>query len=253
MRELWTSGVVRLELLEWRPTAPERLWGTPIVAVHGAIGRAQSWRDEGEAAIAGRLGHRPRALGAFSRRGMGSSDAPPSGYGLVDFADDLAAAVDTFGYRRFVLVGHSLGVPIALSYAARRPTGLVGLVLGDYGPRYPAFGERWMTQVEERHRSGAPAGFDLEAARRMRADSREVDLSADLSSISFPVLVVTADDLVSVTAGDRITYETRLTDVRIVRIAGAGHMLSVDGRSDAFHTTLGEFVARFDDQDSRFA
>jgi pimeloyl-ACP methyl ester carboxylesterase len=103
-----------------------------------------------------------------------------------------------------------------------------------------------MTQVEERHRSGAPAEFDLEGARRMRADSRELDLSAELSSITFPVLVVTADDLVSVTARDRVTYEKRLSDVRIVRIAGADHMLSVDGSSHAFHAALGEFVARFD-------
>jgi pimeloyl-ACP methyl ester carboxylesterase len=246
MRELWTSQGVRLELLEWRPSVDERHWGTAIVAVHGGIGRAQRWRDEGEAAIAGRLGHRPRALGAFSRRGMGRSDAPPTGYRLADFVDDLAAAVDTFGYQRFVVMAHSLGVPIALSYAARRPTGLVGLVLGDYGPRYPALGEKWMTQVEERHRSGASAEFDLEGARRMRTDSREVDLSDELTSITFPVLVVTADDEVSVTARDRVTYEKRLSDVTIVRLAGAGHMLLVDGRSDAFHETLGKFVARFD-------
>ena len=246
MRELRTSGDVRLELLEWRPSVEERRWGTPIVAVHGGIGRAQRWRDEGEAAIEGRLGHRSRALGAFSRRGMGRSDAPPTGYRLADFVDDLAAAVDTFGYQRFVVVGHSLGVPTALSYAARQPNGLVGLVLGDYGPRYPALGERWMTQVEERHRSGTAAEFDLEGARRMRADSREVDLSAELTSITLPVLVVTADDEVMVTAGDRVTYEKRLIDVRIVRIAGAGHMLSVEGSPDAFHAALGEFLDRFD-------
>ena len=246
MRELWTSGGVRLELLEWRPSVEDRLWGTAIVAVHGGIGRAQRWCDEGEAAIAGRLGRRSRPLGAFSRRGMGRSDAPPTGYGLVDFVDDLAAAVDTFGYQRFVVIGHSLGVPIAVSYAARRPTGLVGLVLCDYGPRYPALGERWMTQVEERHRSGPSVEFDLDGARRMRADSREVDLSAELTSITFPVLVVTADDEVMVTAGDRVTYEKRLSDVRIVRIAGAGHMLSVEGSPDAFHAALGEFLDRLD-------
>ncbi len=186
------------------------------------------------------------ALGAFSRRGMGRSDAPPTGYRLADFVGDLAAAVDAFGYQRFVVMGHSLGVPIALSYGARQPTGLVGLVLGDYGPRYPALGERWMTQVEERHRSDPSAEFDLEGARRMRADSRDVDLSAELTSITFPVLVVTADDEVMVTAGDRVTYQTQLIDVRIVRIAGAGHMLSVEDSSDAFHAALGEFLDRFD-------
>jgi pimeloyl-ACP methyl ester carboxylesterase len=80
----------------------------------------------------------------------------------------------------------------------------------------------------------------------MRADSREVDLSAELTSITFPVLVVTADDEVMVTAGDRVTYEKRLSDVRIVRIAGAGHMLSVEGSPDAFHAALGEFLDRLD-------
>lgn len=246
MRELWASGSVRLELLEWRPTVEERLWGTPIVAAHGAIGRAQNWRDEGEAAAAGRIGNRPRALGAFSRRGMGRSAAPPSGYALADFVGDLAAAVEAFEYPRFVLAGHSLGVPIVLTYAARQPTGLVGLVLGDYGPRYPAFGDRWMAQVEERHRSGASDQFDLEGARRMRAESREVDLSSDLPSVRCPVLVVTGDREASLTPQDRVGYERGLRDVRIVTIAGAGHMLSVGDRPDAFHAALGLFVGRFD-------
>ena len=247
MRELWASnGSVRLELLEWRPTVEERLWGTPIVAVHGGIGRAQTWRDEGEAAAAGHLGDRARMLGAFSRRGMGRSAAPSSGYALEDFVHDLEAAVEALGYPRFVLAGHSLGVPIAISYAMREPTSLVGLVLGDYGPRYPAFGEKWMTEVEERHRSLSWGEFDLDGARRMRADSRDIDLSPDLARITCPVLVVTGDRGVSLTPQDLAAYERELRDVRIVTIAGAGHMLSVDGRADAFHAALGAIVRQFD-------
>lgn len=247
IRELWaTNGSVRLEVLEWRPTAGKGTSATPIVGVHGAIGNAQTWRDEGEAASSGRLGGRPRALGAFSRRGMGRSDAPASGYGLREFVGDTAAAVAALGYSRYVLAGHSLGVPIAIAYAARRPAGLVGLLLGDYGGRFPAFDDTWMDQVEERHRSGRGGAFDLGGARAMRAESRPTNLTHELRLITCPVLVVTGDRDVSLTADDRERYERDLADVRVVTLVGAGHMLSVDGRADAFHAELGQFVEQFD-------
>ena len=247
MRELWATGSgVRLELLEWRPTVEERGWGTPVIAVHGGIGRAETWRDEGEAAAAGRLGDRPRTLGAFSRRGMGRSEAPHSGYALSDFVDDLAAAVKTLGYPRFAIAAHSLGVPIAISYTSRSPDGVVGLALGDYGPRYPAFDETWMRSVEERHRAGTGAMFDLEGARRMRADSRAIDLSSELASIRCPVLVVTGDRDVALTPQNRACYEGALADVRVLILAGAGHMLSVESRPDAFHAALGSFIKGLD-------
>lgn len=206
IRELWaTNGSVRLEVLEWRPTADDGTWATPIVGVHGAMGSAQTWRDEGEAASSGRLGGRSRALGAFSRRGMGRSDAPASGYDLREFVGDTTAAVAALGYSRFVLAGHSLGVPIAIAYAARRPPGLMALLLGDYGPRFPAFDDTWMDEVEERHRSGRGGAFDLDGARAMRAESQLRDLTHELRLITCPVLVVT---------GDR--------DVRSLRTIGSG-------------------------------
>ena len=247
IRELWaTNGSVRLEVLEWRPTAGDGMSATPIVGVHGAIGSAQSWRDEGEAASSGRLGGRTRALGAFSRRGMGRSDAPASGYGLREFVGDTTAAVAALGYSRYVLAGHSLGVPIAITYAAGRPPGLVALVLGDYGARFPAFDDTWMDQIEERHRSGGSAAFDLDGVKAMRAESHPKDLSDELGSITCPVLVVTGDRDVSLTSDDRERYERSLADVRVVTLTGAGHMLSVDGRADSFHAELGRFAAQFD-------
>lgn len=251
-RELWgVNAGVRIEVLEWRPSVPERTWGTPIIGVHGAIGNARGWDGEGEAASAGRLGARPRCFAALSRRGMGRSDAPDAGYHLGDFVGDVASAVEALRYSRVVLFAHSLGVPMAISFAARQPQGLAGLVLGDFGPRYPAYDDAWVTRVEERYRSGATGPLSLHAVRQMRAASREIDLDDALGSIRCPVVVVTGDtEDVMLTTGHRERYQRGLVDVRFVTIAGAGHMLQVDGRADALHDVLGAFVARFDDSAS---
>lgn len=246
-RELWAlSGAVRIEILEWGPASGTRA-GTAIVAMHGGIGSARTWETEGEAAAAGRLGGRARQLAALSRRGMGGSGAPASGYGLANFVEDLGAAVRALGYERFVAVGHSLGVPIVLSFAAGSPAGLVGIVLGDYGPRYPRLDDAWVNEVVGLYRSGRVGALNIDALRRTSAESHQVSLVDELARITCPVLVVTGDgDPISLTKDDRMAYERGIRDVEIVVIPGANHMLSVKGDPQYFHAALGAFVARFD-------
>ena len=45
-------------------------------------------------------------------------------------------SIRAVGYERFVVFGQSLGVPIVLEFALSRPSGLAGLALGDFPPRY---------------------------------------------------------------------------------------------------------------------
>jgi pimeloyl-ACP methyl ester carboxylesterase len=247
-RELWaTSAGVRIEVLEWRPSTPERTWGTAMIGVHGAIGNARGWEAEGVAAIGGRVGGRPRCFAAFSRRGMGGSDVPKTGYGLREFVDETASAVEILDYARFVLFAHSFGVAIAISFAARRPAGLAGLVLGDFPPRYPPLDDIWVQRIEERDRAGETGPLSLHAIRQMRAESQERDLDHELGSIACPVLVLTGDGPDAMLTPDhRERYRRALTDVRFVTIAGAGHMLQVEGRAGPLHDALGAFVARSD-------
>ena len=80
----------------------------------------------------------------------------------------------------------------------------------------------------------------------MRAESQLTELSDELCTITCPVLVVTGDGDVSLTADDRERYGRNLAHVRVVTLVGAGHMLSVDGRADAFHAELGHFAKQFD-------
>jgi len=80
-----------------------------------------------------------RRIVSVSRRGMGLSSAPSSGYAPAHFADDVEAVVNALRLNRFVYFGHSMGVPIGLEYVLRRPAALAGVVLGDAPAMYIDF------------------------------------------------------------------------------------------------------------------
>jgi pimeloyl-ACP methyl ester carboxylesterase len=239
------SDRVSLEVLEWGGSADGS--ATAVIAMHGAVGNAMSWQEEGEAAAAGRLGATPRRFAALSRRGTGGSDTPPAGHAHDDFVNDLSRVIVALAYPRFVVIAHSFGVPTAIGAAARAPAGLVGLVLGDFGPRYPAYSDEWLARVEARDRAGDLDGVRIEGMRALRRESREIPLDGELGKIECPVLVITgtANDVL-LTPEHRARYERRLRRVRVVALEGAGHMLSVDGSRESFHATVGAFLAELD-------
>jgi pimeloyl-ACP methyl ester carboxylesterase len=184
---------------------------------------------------------------------MAGSDAPATGYRLEDFVADLSAVIAASGYRRSIVFAHSLGVPIAISFAAQHGDRVAGLVLGDFGPRYPSLSEDWIRRVEERFAHDAAdmgsAKFSIEAMRQMQRDSRAIALDEAVAVIGCPILVLTGDQPDALlTADDRARFERSGADVRIVTIAGAGHGLDVGGRNDSLLSILGAFVARVDER-----
>jgi pimeloyl-ACP methyl ester carboxylesterase len=74
---------------------------------------------------------------AIDHRGWGESDAPVSGYGLADLADDAQGVIEALELKRYVLIGHSMGGKVAQLMASRRPKGLVGLILVAPSPPQP--------------------------------------------------------------------------------------------------------------------
>ena len=78
------------------------------------------------------------ATTALDLRGCGRSDCPPDGYGVRDFADDVARFCAVVGIERPVVVGHSLGGMVAVELGARYPSLPRALVLVDPGPIHPA-------------------------------------------------------------------------------------------------------------------
>jgi pimeloyl-ACP methyl ester carboxylesterase len=74
------------------------------------------------------------AVTAVDLRGCGQSDAAEDGYGIPDFAGDLAQLCEAVGIEKPVVVGHSLGGMIAVELGARYPALPSALVLLDPGP-----------------------------------------------------------------------------------------------------------------------
>lgn len=72
---------------------------------------------------------------AYDRLGVGGSEAAPRRQGFARMADDLDGVVDELGLRRpVVLVAHSLGGMVAVTWAQDHADDLAGLVLVDATP-----------------------------------------------------------------------------------------------------------------------
>lgn len=64
-------------------------------------------------------------------RGLGLSEAPPSGYTMTDYAEDLVALLDTVRVDAGVVCGFSMGGYVALELLRRHPERVRALVLAN--------------------------------------------------------------------------------------------------------------------------
>jgi len=132
--------------------------GPTLVFVHYWGGSADTWNG-----VVGQLPSE-QATVRFDQRGWGASRALPGPYDLDRLADDLARVVETCVPGPFVLVGHSMGGKVSQLVAARRPSGLTGLVLvAPAPPRPPA-------TVTEEYRQGLSHAYDSPESVRHALD-----------------------------------------------------------------------------------
>jgi 3-oxoadipate enol-lactonase len=75
---------------------------------------------------------------AIDHPGHGRSDPPDGPFTLIDAADRAAEVLRSFSDEPVVLVGFSLGGPVALHVATRHPSLVAGLVLVSTTHRLPA-------------------------------------------------------------------------------------------------------------------
>lgn len=105
---------------------PRASGALPVVFVHSLAGNSGHWASQFR-----HLSRERRAI-ALDLRGHGRSDPPRNGdYTIHGMAGDVAAVADSLGLDRFVLVGHSLGGGVALTYAGAHPARIAGLLLVD--------------------------------------------------------------------------------------------------------------------------
>lgn len=96
--------------------------GKPIICLHGVLGSGRSWKHL--------MADLPDySVYALDFRGFGDSDKPRHGYSVETFAADLEAFVDRLGLERATLIGHSLGVFVAIAFACKFPERVERLVL----------------------------------------------------------------------------------------------------------------------------
>jgi pimeloyl-ACP methyl ester carboxylesterase len=243
--------------------------GPPLVLLHGIGSRAESWLP-----VADGLGARFRVI-ALDLRGHGMSTHPESGYLLPDYASDLGAAIDAFELERPLLLGHSLGSLVALTFAAENP-GRLGRIVAEDPPLrtrpdvLPAF-DGWQrlnaapipevaawfagehptwTSEECRRRAEAicgthPAVFaELRAEAESNLASGRVERLDTLSTIATPILVVRGDPALGsmTTPDDARRLAATVPNALVVVTPEAGHNIH-RAQPDRFLSAVAPFLA----------
>jgi pimeloyl-ACP methyl ester carboxylesterase len=123
---------------------------SPILIVHGLSYFSYDWLGVGAS-----LG-REREVILMDMRGFGDSDwSPARDYSVPAMAQDIVAVLDHAGWKRAVLVGHSMGARSTICAAAKHPQRAAALALIDYSPENaPAGSKRTATMV-----AGVPDRF----------------------------------------------------------------------------------------------
>lgn len=103
--------------------------GLPCILLHGFGEASCVWNH-----LAIRIAPQLRVV-AMDLRGHGNSDWDPDGrYDIETFVSDLSKTVAAFGFKRMILVGHSLGAEVAIRFTADNAPCVAALVIVDFGP-----------------------------------------------------------------------------------------------------------------------
>jgi len=95
-----------------------------VMLVHGWMVSGAVWDD-----LVAALDMEGLRLILPDLRGSGSSGRPQSGYTIEQYAADVLKVADAVGSSRFVIVGHSMGGPIAPWLSATSPDRISGSIL----------------------------------------------------------------------------------------------------------------------------
>jgi pimeloyl-ACP methyl ester carboxylesterase len=250
--------------------------GPSALLLHGLAGHSDEW-----AQTASWLTARCRVV-ALDARGHGRSERFPADVSRDALVADAVFVVEQLSLQPIVVLGQSVGGLTALSFAARRPELVRGLVLVDASPygggegveeavsatvralrEWPeSFGSRsdaqaffaerfggglaaeaWTSGLE-RVENGWQPRFDVEVMAQTLRDAISVPSWEEWDRIACPALVVRAGNgMVEPETSREMTK--RLSRAQVVEIADASHDVHLD-RPDAWREALTGFLDSVD-------
>ena len=243
----WQSGFVQANGLRLHYTRTGGA-GATLVLAHGFSDDGLCWTPVAQA-LEGEYD-----VIMMDARGHGRSDAPAGGYGTLNLAADLAAAIAALGLEQPAVLGHSMGGATALALAAVYPQTPGAILIEDAGtnmgraPRDAGWLERARAQIagyattsrEEliaRCHTDSPAWSEAElgpwadSKKRFspnvlnRPANETVDWDVLAPQIVCPALLIHSDPEL----GGMVTAEIAdemcalIPQLQVVHIAGAGH------------------------------
>ncbi len=218
---------------------------------------------------------------ALNARGIGQSGPvrAQADLEMEGLADDLEAARLALDLPRWVVVGASTGGMVALSYAARHPEGLAGLILvgtgasqrfiegSIYDPQHPRAAQMqrasqalatgtaegaaewrrtvWSLSVRDPEQTPRPPGmrsfFSIERLQGLIGQLPRFDLEEAIKAIRVPTLVMVGrhDPQAPLPNSQRIA--AAIPGARLVVFEQSGHFPYIE-EPDAFRAALRQFV-----------
>jgi 3-oxoadipate enol-lactonase len=242
--------------------------GRPIVLIHGLGWDHTLWGRQIE-----RLKEHYRVV-AGDTRGHGETDKPDGTYSIKQFTADWEALLERLATGPALIVGFSLGGMIAQRLALVRPDLVGALVLVNTTCTVPSSGREHMdgrlaamkakgaraaaelaasSVFSEAWRDAHPeqlaefiewrAAQDQNALRAVMHAASDFDISAELSQLNVPALVVTAlGDTLMVPAA-QAPLATLIPGAKQVHVPQSGHMLPIEN-AIVFDSILDDFLAQ---------
>lgn len=237
-------------------------WGAgqpALVFIHGGFADQEFWREQVEP-LAGRF-----QVVTLDLAGHGESGSEREDWSLARFGDDVWAVVEALDLESVVLVGNSLGGPVALATARRLPGVARGVVAvdtfqdaGHRWPRaeleayvealradFPATCRQMMGQLLVEHTAPDLAawveermcGFDPELAHRVVSGFLDYDGAAAFAEAAVPVRAILGETMALDLDGNRALRP----EFAAVVMEGTGHYPMLE-RPEEFNRHLKAFV-----------
>jgi len=230
--------------------------GLLVLFLHSMAGSSAHWSEQ-----LAYLRATQRAI-AVDLRGHGRSERPRDGdYSFAGMAADVQAVVAALHIPRLVLVGHSLGGGVALTYAGLHPDRVAGLLLldpvGD-GTQYPSEEVRSFLSKLESHYSKTVEAYrdQIAGPNSLVRDRLRIDLRATpretVARTLHAVMKYDPHPMLGQYRGPMLSIVTPQNDEafslhRLGRgfphriVQGTGHWIQLD-RPDVVNEMLDEFL-----------